>query len=240
MTRFFLFLIFLSSLTDLRAQENQGISRQSKQKFVSNEEPQKNIDYLLYLPENYYGKTGESFPLLLFLHGAGERGNDLEMVKQQGPPMLVEKGHSFPFILVSPQCPVGKGWDKEILYLLIKDIFRKYKIDKKRVYLTGLSMGGFGAWDLAYEHPELFAAMIPICGGAFPYQAQKIRNIPTWVFHGAKDTVVPLIRSQEMVDALSKAGGNVKFTIYPEAGHDAWTETYNNPEIFDWLLKQSK
>jgi predicted peptidase len=117
---------------------------------------------------------------------------------------------------------------------------RKYRIDKDRVYLTGLSMGGYGTWALAAAHPEKFAAIAPICGGGNPAEAAKLARLPIWVFHGAKDPTVPIERSKEMVEAIKAAGGDAKFTIYPEAGHDSWTETYNNPELYQWLLAQKR
>jgi predicted peptidase len=113
-------------------------------------------------------------------------------------------------------------------------------VDPDRVYLTGLSMGGYGTWSLAAAHPERFAAIVPICGGGNPADAAKLASLPVWVFHGAKDPTVPLERSKEMVEAIKSAGGNPRFTIYPEAGHDSWTETYNNPELYQWLLEQKK
>jgi len=196
------------------------------------------VGYLLYLPENY--NTSENFPLLLFLHGAGERGDDLEKVKVHGPPKLIAGGKNFPFIVVSPQCPENQWWSSEVLDALLKDIVDNYNVDEDRIYVTGLSMGGFGTWELAIKYPNRFAAIAPICGGGNFHLADVLKDLPIWVFHGAKDNVVPLKSSQEMVDALEKVGGNVKFTIYPMAGHDSWTETYNNPELYEWFLKQKR
>lgn len=198
------------------------------------------LDYLLSLPEGYE-QGDKKWPLVLFLHGAGESGSDLEKVKIHGPPKLVAAGKKFPFILVSPQAETARrGWNADALNALLDDVMANYKIDADRVYLTGLSMGGYGTWNLAAAHPDRFAAIAPICGGGNPDDAKKIKNIPTWVFHGAKDPTVPIIRSQEMVKALEAAGAKVKFTVYPEAGHDSWTETYNNPEFFTWLLEQKR
>jgi predicted peptidase len=198
------------------------------------------IRYLLYLPPGYDPKENKEYPLLVCLHGAGSRGDDINLVKRAGPPMLADKGKIFPFVIISPQCAAGKNWDPEILYPLITGSIRKFRIDKSRIYLTGYSMGGYGTWNLAFHHPELFAAIIPICGDAYPYQAEKMKEIAIWVFHGDKDEVVPLSFSREMVDALKKSGGNPRFTVYPGTGHDSWTRTYDNPEIYDWLLMQSK
>jgi predicted peptidase len=196
--------------------------------------------YLLYLPENY-AKDSKKWPLLLFLHGVEERGTNLALLKRHGPPKLVEEGKAFPFILVSPQCPEDEWWNSETLSILLDDVMSRYRVDEQRIYLTGLSMGGFGTWSLAIHEPHRFAAIIPVCGGGNPLEVCKVRHLPIWVFHGAKDTLVPLVKSQEMVDALKKCGShNVKFTIYPHAGHDAWTRTYNNHEIYQWLLNHKK
>ena len=123
---------------------------------------------------------------------------------------------------------------------LLDEIVEKYKIDKDRIYVTGLSMGGFGTWSLAAYSPKRFAAIVPVCGGGEPIMARILPHVPAWVFHGAKDPVVPIARSEAMVDALRQAGGNVKFTVYPNAGHDAWTETYADPKLYDWLLEQKR
>ena len=196
------------------------------------------LQYLLYLPKDY-GRT-KVWPLVLFLHGAGERGNDLALVKKHGPPKLIEEGKSFPFIVVSPQCPEGKWWEPVSLTALLDEIVEKYKVDKDRIYVTGLSMGGFGTWSLEAYAPKRFAAIVPICGGGEPIAARFLPYVPTWVFHGAKDPVVPIARSETMVDALKQAGANVKFTVYPNSGHDAWTETYANPKLYEWLLEQKR
>lgn len=196
-------------------------------------------NYLLYLPPGY-GTQKKSWPLVLFLHGSGESGNDLSKVKFHGPPKQVAAGRKFPFILVSPQAPLS-GWDLQTLNALIDDLIEKFNVDKDRIYLTGLSMGGYGTWSLASESPDRFAAIAPICGGGVPEDAQKLKDLPIWVFHGAKDDVVPLKSSEEMVDALRKLGSKkVKFTVYPDAGHDSWSATYDNPEFYEWLLKQRR
>jgi len=196
------------------------------------------INYLLFLPQGY-DQSKQRWPLMLFLHGAGESGTNLAKVKVHGPPKIVESKTDFPFILVSPQSP-GFGWNPDTLNALLDDIVRHYRVDKHRIYLTGLSMGGFGTWALAAAHPEKFAAIAPICGGGDPADARKLVGLPIWVFHGGKDQVVPIQRSRDMVDAVKAAGGNVKFTEYPEAGHDSWTETYNNPELYSWFLSHKR
>ena len=196
------------------------------------------LDYLLCLPRDYQKK--DSWPLMLFLHGAGERGDDLERVKVHGPPKLIETGKDFPFIVVSPQCKSKRWWRPIKLTALLDEIVANYKVDEDRVYVTGLSMGGFGTWDLAAYTPDRFAAIVPICGGGEPYRTKQYPHLPVWAFHGDRDTVVPAQRSQDMVDALKKHDGNAKLTIYPEAGHDSWTETYDNPELYKWLLEQKR
>jgi predicted peptidase len=196
------------------------------------------MGYLLYLPKDYEKQA--SWPLVLFLHGAGERGNDLEVVKMHGPPKLIAAGKDFPFIVVSPQCPKDMWWEPIELVALIDDISSKYKVDPDRIYVTGLSMGGFGSWRLAAYAPERLAAIAPICGGGETYWTKQFVQLPVWAFHGAKDTAVPLERSQSMIDALKKNGGDPKLTVYPEAGHDSWTATYDNPEFYEWLLMQKR
>ena len=196
------------------------------------------MKYLLYLPKDYDGK--KKFPLVLFLHGSGERGDDLNLVKVHGPPMLISKGKDFPFIVVSPQCPKGQWWQAVELAALLDDIEKKYQVDKDRIYLTGLSMGGFGTWALAAYQSDRFAALAPICGGGERYRAKEISHIPVWAFHGAKDSGVPVARSETMITAIKKFGGDAKLTIYPNAGHNSWTETYANPKLYAWLLKQKR
>ncbi len=198
------------------------------------------LKYLLYLPKDY--EQQDKWPLVLFLHGAGERGDDLELVKKHGPPKLVEAGKDFPCIIVSPQCAMGRSWHVQVVELtaLIDDIEKHYKVDKDRIYLTGLSMGGFGTWALGAYTPDRFAALIPICGGGEPLAAVAVRKVPIWVFHGAKDPIVPLKRSEDMVDVLKRSRSDVKFTVYPDALHDSWTETYDNPEVWQWLLEQKR
>ena len=196
------------------------------------------LNYLLSLPTDY-GRSRKSWPLVLFLHGAGESGSDLEKVKVHGPPKLVDAKGPFPFILVSPQSP-GRGWNSDVLNALLDTLIKQYRVDRDRVYLTGLSMGGYGTWALAAAHPEKFAAIAPICGGGNTSDAKKLAQLPIWVFHGAKDTTVSIQRSEEMVEAIKAAGGNPKFTVYPEAGHDSWTATYYDPEFYRWLLAQKR
>jgi predicted peptidase len=207
------------------------------------------IQYLLYLPKGYDQKADKKWPMIFFLHGAGERGTNVWKVTAHGPAKAAAELADFPFIVVSPQCPAGQRWANESLLALLEDCLAKYKVDTKRVYLTGLSMGGYGTWNLGLSYPERFAAMAPICGGGEiialllgrmdRYPALKSMGI--WAFHGAKDPVVPLEESERMVNALKKGGfDQVKFTVYPEAQHDSWTETYKNPELYNWFLQHER
>lgn len=206
------------------------------------------LQYLLYLPKDYAAAGGKRWPLMLFLHGAGERGSDIWKVAAHGPPKLVKQGKNFPFILVAPQCPENDLWHDGPLLKLLDDVIATHAVDTNRIYLTGLSMGGFGTWSLGVTHPERFAAIVPICGGGqvidvllSDRRAPALKALGVWAFHGGRDPVVPVEESERMVNALMKLGcPDVKLTIYPLAGHDSWTETYNNPELYDWLLKHER
>jgi predicted esterase len=198
-----------------------------------------NMRYLLYVPDDYAQDTVIKWPLLIFLHGSQEMGSDLLKVTQNGPPKLVREGKKFPFIIVSPQLNFGQFWDPELIYILVKKISRAYRVDEDRIYLTGLSMGGFGTWFTALTYPQLYAAIVPVCGGGNPKEAWKIRHLPVWIFHGAKDHTVSLSRSANMAAALLQFN-NAKFTIYPDAEHDSWTETYSNDSLYTWLLSHKR
>lgn len=204
------------------------------------------VTYLISYPQGYTAKSAERWPLLIFLHGAGERGTNLQAVTVHGPPKLVKNGRELPFVIVSPQCPPDVVWDVETLDAMLTKLLRTQAIDPRRVYLTGLSMGGYGTWAWAGAHPERFAAIAPICGGGEPIgvwlaggaRREALARLPIWVFHGAKDNVVPLAESERMVDAYKRLGNTARLTVYPEAGHDSWTASYDQPELYQWLLKQ--
>jgi predicted peptidase len=209
------------------------------------------LDYLLFLPQDYGAEPEKKWPLILFLHGMGERGDDLDLVKKHGPAKILDKKDSgefiAEFIVVSPQCPDDSFWpgETEALNALLDHSVENYAVDTSRIYLTGLSMGGYGTWQLAIECPERFAAIAPICGGAmfFTGLAEKIcalKDVPVWAFHGARDRTVSLAESADLVSALKKCGGEVSLTIYPGAEHDSWTETYDNPELYAWFLSHQK
>ena len=193
------------------------------------------VGYWLFLPKSYDKK--KSWPLMLFLHGAGERGDNLDQVKKWGPPKRVGEKKDFPFVVISPQCPKNKRWDPAQLYSLVEHVSTTQKIDRSRMYCTGLSMGGYGTWAMIAKYPKLFAAVAPICGGGVPTTAKKITEVPIWAFHGGADGVVPPSRSQAMIDAIKKAGGTkAKLTIYPGVNHNSWSKTYTNEKVYEWLL----
>jgi predicted peptidase len=194
------------------------------------------LNYLLWLPSDYKKEKTKTFPLLIFLHGSGERGDSLELVKKQGPPSFVDSRPDFPFITVSPQCPLGTWWEIEDLQALLVQLEVKYRIDPSRIYLTGLSMGGFGTWSWACKYPNQFAAIAPVCGGGDIQFADNLKNTPVWAFHGEADPVVPVKRTIEMVEAVNAEGGSAKMTIYPEVGHDSWIKAYQNDELYTWML----
>ncbi len=195
---------------------------------------QTGYNYLIHTPHDY--KDLSTWPLILFLHGAGEKGDNLELIKRTVLPKNLEKSVNFPFIVISPQCPRNLYWSAPLVIDVLNEAVSRYKIDEERIYLTGISMGGFGTWETAIIQPWRFAALAPICGGGDPEKVHLLKHIPIWVFHGALDNIVPLTRSLVMVEALKRAGGNVRFTIYPEAGHDSWTQTYDNTELYAWFL----
>ena len=197
------------------------------------------LRYLLALPEGYEASE-EAWPLVLFLHGAGERGDDLSRVAIHGPPRHVREGQDFPFILVSPQAPEGEWWKASELAALLDEIESTHRVDPDRIYVTGLSMGGFGTWELLQDYPDRFAAAAPVCGGGTPGKICAAREVPIWAFHGALDNVVPPVRSEEMVNRLERCDGDIQYTLYPEANHDSWTETYANPELYAWLLSHRR
>src|ERR1051325_3843324 len=223
--------------------------QQTLQVFTRKRPRPERLKYLLFLPRDYANGSRQRWPLLLFLHGSGERGSDPRLVMKHGPPKLVPQLPEFPFILVSPQCPAGRMWNTETLLALLDEVVAKLRVDRKRVYVTGMSMGGYGAWNLALSQPQRFAALAPVCGGgdvlpaylASPTKERALRSLPVWAFHGARDDLVPVSESERMVLALRGAGAtNVRLTVYPEAAHDSWTETYDNPQLYKWFLQHHR
>jgi predicted peptidase len=203
-------------------------------------------------------ERGKKYPLVLFLHGAGERGNDNKAQLKHGVNAIMKNADSLkqPIFLIAPQCPKDIWWTqaqtkaersskKPITVLdavleVIEDTSKNQQIDPKRIYITGLSMGGFGTWAALAKDPKLFAAAIPICGGGDPKAAATYKRVPIQIFHGSADTVVSPDNSQKMFDALQQAGSQAKLTIYPGVAHDSWTQTYANEEVIRWLLTQTK
>jgi predicted peptidase len=198
--------------------------------------------YLLSLPEGYEADTAKKWPLLVFLHGSGERGDNLELLNKHGPPKLIAAGKKFEAIVVSPQVPDKNIWNAHGVKALIDDLAKKQRVDTSRIYLTGISMGGFGTWDTALAYPDTFAAIVPICGGAGVgfVMADRIKDLPCWIFHGDKDGAVSVDFSIRMHNALQKAGSQARLTIYPGVGHDSWTQSYDNPELWTWLFAQKR
>jgi poly(3-hydroxybutyrate) depolymerase len=196
------------------------------------------LDYLLYLPADYY-LSSRRWPLILYLHGSGDVDRDIDRLRGGGLPRRIEAGWRIPFIIVAPHSP-KQGWDVEALDALLDELLRRHRVDADRVYLTGVSMGGFGTWALAAAYPKRFAAIAPICGGGDPASADRLRGVPTWAFHGADDTIVPAEQSRNMVAALEQAGGDVKLTIYPGVGHNSGGMTYADNRLYDWFLAHQR
>lgn len=199
---------------------------------------QKELNCALHIPQN----TREKKPLILFLHGSGEKGNDIEKVKVHGPFKYLKTNNLDAYVL-APQCPENEYWDSEVLYRLILKIQKEYNIDSNRIYLTGLSMGGWGAWNLAFEHPETFAALVPIAGfvDRVPMiENCKVATIPIRIFHGLLDDVVDVNYSISIYKKLKSCNADIKLTIFDDANHDSWTRVYDNKEIYDWMFQQVK
>lgn len=194
------------------------------------------LGYWLYLPPDY--DQQKTWPLVIFLHGLGERGSDLEKVKIHGLARNIAEGEDFPFIAVSPQCPDTTVWPEQVEALndLLDHIIANHRVDIKHIYLTGLSMGGYGTWAWAARYPERFAAIAPICGGGNWWMPERLKHTPIWAFHGDADEVVPLAESERMVSRIQELGGDIRLTVYPDVAHNSWEVTYNNPELYTWFL----
>lgn len=199
-------------------------------------------DYLLAFPDDYEADESRKWPLIVFLHGSGERGDDVQKVKVHGPLKRLEEGQRIDAIIAAPQAKPGSIWDPHAVKALTDELAKTHRVDNNRIYLTGLSMGGFGTWDTALEYPETYAAIAPICGGAGVrfIMAERLQSLPIWIFHGDADTAVPVEHSLKMEKALKKVGNEVKLTIYEGVGHDSWTRTYENPAFWEWLFAQKR
>lgn len=188
----------------------------------------------------------QKYPLALFLHGAGEKGEDNERQITNGAEQFAspEVRETYPCFVAVPQCPEHHWWTDaavmRMLFGLLESIGREYAVDPGRVYITGVSMGGFGTWEAIERHPDYFAAAVPVCGGGNPADAARIRNVPVWVFHGAADRVVDVAYSREMVEALKAAGGSPRYTEYPGVGHASWNRVYKDPGMYSWLFGQRR
>ncbi|MEM9587199.1 MAG: phospholipase [Planctomycetota bacterium] len=199
------------------------------------------LDYWLYLPSDFSSDATEPIPLLLFLHGGGEGGSDPEKVKKHGPPKLIRQGRDFPCIVVSPQNPsTTQHWDDQQLIELVDHLIESFPVDTSRLYLTGLSRGCYGGWRLLVQNPDRFAAYVGICGGGLAPYAKRLAKVPVRLYHGADDPVIPVDESERMLEAHVAAGGDAKLVVYLETGHDAWTQTYENNAVFDWLFAQRR
>lgn len=254
---FIICLIFFL-LSNCKGKNDMVISgKQTEQKFTKfTSNGKEEIRYLLYLPEDFKNKKNK-FPLILFFHGSGESGVNLQLIKKNGIPKIVEKKRNFPFVVISPQYELDRYFrlinqpSVKTYDAFFDFIINKYNIDKKRIYITGLSYGGYLTWKISIEHPERFAAIAPVCGFGvsesmknplkIPEDLDKIKDIPIHVFHGENDDTVPIFNSIIMVDALKKIGANVKLTIYPNVGHNSWVNAYEkNNSLYNWFLKQTK
>lgn len=197
----------------------------------------KKIKYIVCLPDDF--DKAKKYPLLFKLHGAGGRGDDIApLLRDSAFLKQREKFNDFPFMTIMPLCHENTWFDmwqelKEFIFYTTT----LPNIDSERIYLMGASMGGYATWQMAMSHPELFAAIVPICGGGMYWNALRLVNVPIWAFHGAKDNVVLPRESEIMVERVNNFGGKAKLTIYPENDHNAWDDTFSNPQVYKWLLE---
>ena len=225
--------------------------------FTGGEYENETFNYRLLKPENI--EEGKKYPVVLFLHGAGERGDNNTAQLQYLPEWISEPENrkKYPCFLIAPQCRTNKKWanvnwgekdsspqpdmseQMQVALKILKTVTEKYPVDTQRVYLTGLSMGGYGSWDLACRQPEMFAAVAPVCGGGDERQAAKLVGVPVWAWHGDADPAVPVERSRKMIEAIKKAGGMPKYTELPKVGHNSWVQAYHGPEnLLPWMFEQ--
>lgn len=194
------------------------------------------MQYIIRYPDSY--EQGGKYPVIFAFHGAGGRGDDISVLRNNPYYRLTDKHQGFPFVTVSPLCSKNTWLDHfETVKRLVIKISGEGFTDKKRMYAMGASMGGYMTWALAMSMPEFFAAIVPICGGGMYWNAGRLINVPVWAFHGGKDGCVFPEESEKMVNAVNDRGGNAKLTVYPENGHDAWSDTYKNIKVFEWLLE---
>lgn len=203
------------------------------------------IEYLLYLPQEYSTDGAREFPLMYFLHGRGESKGPVSSVAKWGPPRYAQRGDALPYIIVSPQCPQDDWWSSDVqqdrLDELLDSVIAAHRVDSSKMYLTGLSMGGYGSWAMAARHSERFAAVVPICGGGEPEHAEKLKDVSIWAFHGDQDEAVKFEKSVEMVEAIKSVGGTkIRFTSYEHVGHNVWSATYAMPALYKWMDQQGE
>lgn len=237
MKRCLRFTIVLMLLQGCSAQKNAQLIDAEMETIVS-----ESLSYYLYFPKDYKSEKNKKFPLLLFLHGGGESGDSLSILKSNGPPKLIAEGKQFPFLILAPQNPYKKKWwNTRAVAQLLDTIVENNRVDKNTVYLTGLSRGGSAAWEMAVQYPDKFAAMAVVCGMTpLPYANWINKDLPIWVFHGDQDESIPISESVNMVDKLKAMGYDVKFTIYEGVGHNSWENAYTNDELYSWFVKQRK
>ena len=219
----------------------QGCNAQSN--LISGEEEtitKETLRYYLYYPQGYEEHPDEEYGILLFLHGGGEAGGELDELTSNGPPKLLEEGKQFPFLVLAPQNPHQKQWwNTRAVMQLLDTIVANNRVDRRRIYLTGLSRGGGAAWEMAVQYPDRFAALAVVCGMApLPYASWLNKEMPIWVFHGTKDQSIPFAESENMVARLKSMGYNVRFTRYEGVGHNSWERAYTTDELYDWFARQ--
>lgn len=190
-------------------------------------------NYVIYLPQSYREK--QPWPLVVFLHGSGQRGDDPRMLRERGPLPL-----QLPAIVVAPQCLPSSSWQPDAVAAFVEQVASRYHVDRRRIYLVGYSMGGYGAWHTAATYPDLFSAIVPIASSGEPNNAQAVANVSVWAFHGAKDEAIPSTESERMVEATRAAGGQPRLTILPDAAHGICEDVCERADLWEWLFKQSK
>ena len=237
MKRYLRFAIVLILFQGCSAQKNSQLINSEMETVVF-----ESLSYYLYFPKDYKSEKNKKFPLLLFLHGGGESGDSLSTIKSNGPPKLIVEGKQFPFLILAPQNPYKmKWWNTRAVAQLLDTIVANNRVDKNRIYLTGLSRGGSAAWEMAVQYPDKFAALAVVCGMTpLPYASWINKDLPIWVFHGDQDKSIPISESVNMVDKLKVMGYNVKFTIYEGVGHNSWENAYTNEALYSWFVKQRK
>jgi len=204
--------------------------------------------YLAITPAEYQ-RSGQLWPLIVFLHGSEQRGRDVNLLKVNGPPKYALDNPEFPFVVVAPQLAPGKLWEPDAVAALVKQVMSRFRVDRSRVYLTGISTGGYGTWATGLKHPERFAAIVPVAGGgdtvllkhAEGAYLEAVRSLAVWAFHGGSDSIVSPNESQRMVAELQRLGaGNTRVTVFSGAPHDIWDRVYNDPALYAWLLQQQR